>query len=627
MFDPGDLINERYEVIGLLGQGGMAHVFRVRDRVLERDAALKVLRPHLTEADSGRFRREIRALAQLNHPGVVSIFDLGRSDLVYFVMELVAGGPVTDLGPLEGDPEALARLLDVAIDVANTLGYIHRLGMVHRDLTPRNILLTSSGQPKVMDFGLVLLTETSQNLTKTGLTLGTPHYMAPEQATGTATGFQADLYAFGAVLYKMITGVAPFDADNDQAVLYHHVYTDLTPATELNHAVPESLELLLGNLLEKTPEARPGSSYAVADSLQAIRREALGSAASVYLGGYSRQGYYPDGPAAGIGLTKRWSIKLASGPQWPSGLGTGRGHLLVGQRFDKVTSLWLVDGQTHLEVSASDEVYLPPQVHNGRLYVASRDGNLQVRAWPQGDLLANHAGEVCGFSPFGTGLILAKSDGTINCSDNKGETIWESTLPSPAMSSPVVHRNSILLTTHEGWLHCLDPKQGRERFRVQVGPMRGSPVGYRGVTLLSESGGALHAFDLESRNTLWSYDFNGPLWASPAAWNGMVFSASWGKDLRCLNLKTGEDVWEIELSGPVTATPVLSAGVLYVTTEAGQLLGFEARTGTPLFSEQISANPIQASPLITSGRVYVASLDGTVSAFETSRNPDINSSW
>ena len=153
MFNPGDLINDRYEILGLLGKGGMAHVFRIRDQVLEREAALKVLRPHLTEADSGRFRREIRALAQLNHPGVVSIFDLGRSDLVFFVMELATGGPITDLGPLETNPEKLEGLLTVAIQVADTLGYVHRLGMVHRDLTPRNILLTASGQPKVMDFG------------------------------------------------------------------------------------------------------------------------------------------------------------------------------------------------------------------------------------------------------------------------------------------------------------------------------------------------------------------------------------------------------------------------------------------------------------------------------------------
>jgi serine/threonine protein kinase len=616
MFNPGDLINDRYEILGLLGKGGMAHVFRIRDQVLEREAALKVLRPHLTEADSGRFRREIRALAQLNHPGVVSIFDLGRSDLVFFVMELVTGGPITDLGPLETNPEKLEGLLTVAIQVADTLGYVHRLGMVHRDLTPRNILLTASGQPKVMDFGLVLLTETSQNLTRTGLTLGTPHYMAPEQATGTATGFQADLYALGAVLYKMITGVTPFDADNDQAVLYHHVYTDLIPAIEVNPTIPLSLSQLIANLLEKSPSARPGSAYVVADALRAIRRQCLTDSASLYLGGPSRQAYFPDGPPVGIGLAKRWSIKLDSGPQWPSGLAIGNGHLLVGQRLDKLTSLRLTDGELHLSIPTSDEVYLPPQLYNGNLYIPLRDGRCQTHSWPDGNYIEKFEDNTCGLLPLGDRLIFAKSDGTVKCSLNTADTLWETALPSVPLNSPIFHEGFLFITTSNGWLHCLNPNTGIEVFRVEVGPMKAGPLGYRGVILLSEANGALHAFNLHARETLWSYDFEGALWSSPAAWNGLVFSASWGKDLHCLNLATGEDVWETTLPGPVTATPVLSGGVLYVPTETGQLLGFEARTGSPLFSEQISANPIQSSPLITSGRVYVASLDGTVSSFE-----------
>jgi len=150
MFTPGDLVDNRYDILGPLGHGGMAQVFRARDRHLQRDVALKVLRPHLTETDAERFRREIRALAQLSHPGIVSIFDLGLGDSVYFAMELIDGGPFTDLGPLERDAEALEHLLAAAITVAETLGYVHNLGMVHRDLTPRNILLTKQGSPKVI---------------------------------------------------------------------------------------------------------------------------------------------------------------------------------------------------------------------------------------------------------------------------------------------------------------------------------------------------------------------------------------------------------------------------------------------------------------------------------------------
>jgi eukaryotic-like serine/threonine-protein kinase len=228
MLNVGDLLDNRYRIEGHLGQGGMAYVFKARDEHLERAVALKMLRPHLTDTDTERFRREIKTLARLSHPGVVGIYDLGRTDHVYFTMELVEGGLFTDLGPLENDPEPLAVILNAAIAIAETLEYVHRLAIVHRDLTPRNILITKQNYPKITDFGLVQLAETTRQLTRTGLTLGTPHYMAPEQAKGGTTGAHTDLYAFGAVLYRAVTGCAPFEAENDQAVLYQHVYGPFT---------------------------------------------------------------------------------------------------------------------------------------------------------------------------------------------------------------------------------------------------------------------------------------------------------------------------------------------------------------------------------------------------------------
>ena len=617
MFNPGDVIDERYEVLGILGQGGMSHVFKVRDRRLDREAALKVLRPHLTETDSERFRREIRALAQLNHPGVVSIFDLGQAELVYFVMELIEGGMVTDLGPLEGDTEGLGTLLEVAIQVAETLGYFHRLGMVHRDLTPRNILLSGSGAAKVMDFGLVQLTETSQQLTRTGLTLGTPHYMAPEQATGSSTGAHTDLYAFGAVLYRMVTGITPFDADNDQAVLYHHVYSDLTPATEVNPETPEALARLLELLLAKAPEERPPSAYAVADALRSIRHRALKERAAEPLGGPSRQGVFPAGPAAALGLHKRWSVKLASGPQWPSGMTLGEGYLLIGQRSDAVTSLAPADGRVHLDIATPDEVQLPPLVHRHQLYIASRDGSFQVHDWPSGTPILEEDGvNLAGIVPYGPGVVLASGNGSVEFRLPDEGALWTTQLPSGVVAPPAAHRGSLLVATVDGWIYSLDARSGAERFRVEVGTMHSAPCAHGGVALLTEREGALHAFDLDRHEVLWSYDFDGPMWAAPAAWQGLAFAASWEKDLRALALKSGDDIWQAPLPGAVTATPVVADGILYLVTESGQLLGYDARSGKLLIELQVASSPIQASPLVAEGRVVVASLDGTVTAFE-----------
>ncbi len=162
----------------------MAEVWKAHDERVDREVAVKLLYPHVHPAERQRFAREIQALSRLNHPGVVHIYDLGEEDgRTFFVMELVEGGSFDRLGPYEHGPEGL-RLLEAALHVLEALEYLHGQGVIHRDLTPRNILTTREGHPKVMDFGLAYLTDATRHFTRTGYTLGTPQYMAPEQAKG-----------------------------------------------------------------------------------------------------------------------------------------------------------------------------------------------------------------------------------------------------------------------------------------------------------------------------------------------------------------------------------------------------------------------------------------------------------
>ena len=617
MVEVGSVLDERYLITGELGQGGMSYVFRARDQHLDREVALKFLRPHLTETDRERFLREIKTLAQLSHPGIVAIYDLGkgRGADIYFVMELVEGGLLTDLGPLEPDPEPLRQLLEGAISVAETLHYVHRLGVVHRDLTPRNILISTQNHPKVMDFGLVQLAETTRQLTRTGLTLGTPHYMAPEQAKGGEIGAHTDLYAFGAVLYRAATGLTPFDADNDQAVLYQHVYGDLVPALEHNPYTPKALSELIGLLLAKDPNERPSSGLIVAEALRSILTLSLRASTHQRLGGPAQQGTYPFGPVNPKRVRPVWELNLGDGPQWPGALSAADGFIFVGLRNETVRVLRPADGSTEAEFTTSDEVNTAPLFHGGQLVVTSRDGSLSLVSWPEGRTQWEQPLGVTGVTPFGRTLVVSSKQCHLTALSPAGEPLWRYDTESPVVTAPVIHRAQVYALTQEGWLHALEAKSGAGKFKAHVGTVVATPAAKNGLLLLPERGGDLHAFGTDTHEVVWTYDLEGELWASPVCWEQYVYAVSWSNMLRCLSLKTGDDIWVYPLSAQVTATPVVAAGILYVVTEAGQLVALDARTGAVKLELDVCLSPIQASPLVLDTYLVVAALDGTLKAF------------
>lgn len=614
MFRPGDVIDGRYDVLGPLGQGGMGHVFRAQDRRLERIVALKVLRPHLTEVDADRFRREIRALSRLNHPAIVSIYDLGEGEHVYFAMELVEGGPFTDLGPVADDAEPYRTLLDGAVLVAEALAYVHRLGMVHRDVTPRNILLGEGARPKVMDFGLVQLTETSRQLTRTGSTLGTPQYMAPEQATGDATGAATDLYAFGAVLYRTVTGQPPFDAENDQAIMYQHVYHTPVPAHEVHPGVPAGLSDLLGRMLAKRPEDRPASASTVADALRALREDGLARTVRRPHGGSGRRGVFPSAIADPARLAPRWQVRLPEGPQWPAGLAAADGFLLVGLRSDALAVLRPGDGAVQATFDLDDEVTSPPLVHGGRVWLTTRDGAVAAIEWPGGGR-AWTAPEVeaVGLAAVGTDVLVSRRDGALErWGASPRERRWRAELGASATTPPTVHGTLAFVACDDGWLHAIELGDGRARFKVQAGELVAPPVAADRLLLLPTRAGELHAFDVATHEVAWTYDLEGECWGAPAVGGRHAFVASWGDRLHALSLRTGDDVWSRPLTHPVTASPVLAGGALYVATEGGELLAFEARSGRELVRHRVAAGAVQASPLPLGDALFVAALDGTL---------------
>ena len=272
-FPPGDAALPRipgYEVEAVLGCGGMGVVFRARHLRLNRVVALKMALAgaYASRQERERFQREAEAVAGLQHPNVVQIHDVGESDgQPYFTMELVEGGNLAQ--KLAGTPQPALEAAQMLSILAGAVQAAHESGILHRDLKPGNVLLTSDGTPKISDFGLARRLDNAPGLTCSGAPLGTPSYMAPEQAEGKtrALGPAVDIYALGALLYELLTGRPPFRAETASATLQQVIAEDPAPPSRLNARVPRDLETICLKCLRKDPEKRYGSARELVDDL------------------------------------------------------------------------------------------------------------------------------------------------------------------------------------------------------------------------------------------------------------------------------------------------------------------------------------------------------------------------
>jgi serine/threonine-protein kinase len=264
-----------YEVDAVLGRGGVGVVYQARYLRLNRPVALKMLLagPFARPEEVERFLREAQAVAALHHPNIVPVYEAGEVDgRPYFTMELVEGGSLK--AKVEGTPQPAAWAASLTATLAGAIHFAHQNGFVHRDLKPANILLTADGTPKVTDFGLVRRLECEEGLTLSGVLLGTPSYMAPEQAWGdkSAIGPATDVYALGAILYELLTGRPPFRGETATATLHQVVADEPVPPGRLNPAVPRDLETICLKCLRKVPAERYADAAALADDLRRFER-------------------------------------------------------------------------------------------------------------------------------------------------------------------------------------------------------------------------------------------------------------------------------------------------------------------------------------------------------------------
>ena len=248
----GQIVKERYEILEILGEGGMAFVYKARDTQLERFVAIKTLKPNYVNQETfvDRFKREAKTAANLNHPNIVQIFDWGIEEEPYFVMEYIEGNTLTSI-IAKNRTISLSDILFIGAQVSSGLHAAHQKGLVHRDIKPGNIMITPDGKVKVTDFGIVSLQNEESDITKTGSILGTASYISPEQAQGKPVSIESDLYSLGTVLYELIAGKAPFSGDSPISTATKHLTEKPEKPSVFRRDLPKGVESAILKLLEK----------------------------------------------------------------------------------------------------------------------------------------------------------------------------------------------------------------------------------------------------------------------------------------------------------------------------------------------------------------------------------------
>lgn len=277
----GAVAGGRYQLRDLLGEGGMASVYLAYDSALDRQVAIKTLHTELGREQSfrERFRREAQAVAKLQHTNIVSVFDTGEDELggalmPYIVMEYVEGQPLGSVlaadirthGAMPAD-----KALKVTADVLAALETSHEMGLVHRDIKPGNVMMTKRGIVKVMDFGIARAMQSGvTSMTQTGMVVGTPQYLSPEQALGRGVDARSDLYSVGIMLFQLLTGRIPFDADSPLAIAYAHVQEEPVAPSSINRSVTPAMDALVARALKKNPNERFPSAAAMRDEIARV---------------------------------------------------------------------------------------------------------------------------------------------------------------------------------------------------------------------------------------------------------------------------------------------------------------------------------------------------------------------
>lgn len=623
---PGDVLQERYRIIGTLGVGGFSSVYQARDMRFANVTKLCAIKemvnlapdPKIREITTRTFEREASILATLDHPSVVSVHDyFSEGDRSYLVLEFIRG---KDLESLLAEDLAIfeqERVLNWALQICDVLSYLHGHKpnpIVFRDMKPSNVMLDPHERIRLIDFGIAKLFQSEEKNT----TIGTEGYAPPEQYRGEASP-AGDVYGFGATMHHLLTRQDPRlePPFSFQERPIHAVNPDVSPAFEQvimrcvsynaaerytdAHQLKEAL-LAVQRQLGGTPGAPAGRSAEAAPDDMGARRSYAGPSSPTVA---------PVSHTDGQGMvTPLWSFKCEDEIRSTPAL--TRGTVFVGAYDNNLYALSTRDGSLRWKFPASDGIAASPYVYKDTVFIGSADSNLYSIHIDTGRLNWRHtAGGPIYSSPRARfDHVFFGSDDSFLYAVNtgSGRVAWKTNAFHPVRSSAHISDDLVFFGTEGGYVYCLD-LAGQVKWQFQARrAVTSTPTVDEGMVLVGSIDSTVYALDVASGWPIWRFRTNRPIISSPVTHDGVLFIGSADGNLYAIELSSGRKIWNFETDGQIASSPAIWKDAVYFGSTDGNVYSVDCNRGKVRWRFPTGGMVI-SSPVIDNNTLYIGSVD------------------
>jgi outer membrane protein assembly factor BamB/tRNA A-37 threonylcarbamoyl transferase component Bud32 len=600
----GTILQERYEILAVLGLGGMGAVYEARD--LRFSAVTKIIAvkemnnsaadPRLRRIGIQNFEREANILASLSHPGIPKIFDyFSESNRSYLILEFIEGQNLEDVLDTHRQPFTQEEAVDWALQICDVLAYLHsqKPPVIFRDIKPGNLMLKPDGRIMVIDFGIAKVFEHGQR----GTMIGTEGYSPPEQYRGVAEP-RGDLYALGATLHHLLSGRDP---RLEPPFTFHE-----RPIHLFNPSVSPDVEAAVMKALAYDAQERFGSALEMAQALSnAVPRAQRVTA-----------GLVMDTIAIHQEVKPKWTFtcedEVRSSPRIANGL------LFVGCYDNNLYALDVGTGSFIWKHATEGGIASTPCVYQETILFGSEDGSLYAVSQQSGhknwNCPTNGPVRSSARVEYDHAFFGSDDGGLYAVNLQSGRVVWQFQSAGPIRSTPFIVSERIYFGSDDGYIYALDMRNGTIKWKYNTHRrVTSSPVLRENLLYVGSADGHLYSLNAGSGWPVWRFRTNGHVLSSPAVVGDTVFVGSADGCVYAVDAQTGRLRWKYETGGPVTSSPAATTDTVYIGSNDGAVHAIDARQGRGLW-HYVTGGPVPSSPVIADGVIYVGSTDHKVYA-------------